>query len=186
MSLLRRLAAIALAAGLGTVSGCASITGTPNTGYQAGDGSFTVWEPNQRAEPVVAAGITYAGDAVDLVDLRGGVVVMNFWYAGCPPCRAEAPDLAAIDRDYPEITMLGVNPRDNAGTAQAFERTFAVPYPSINDSDAAVIAAMQGTVPLQAMPTTIVLDTEGRVAARILGQADPQILRGLIDDVVGE
>jgi len=84
------------------------------------------------------------------------------------------------------VHLLGVNPRDDAATAQAFERTFGVPYPSLWDRDARGVAAMQGLVPLQAMPTTVVLDREGRVAARILGQADPTILRGLIDDVVAE
>ncbi len=84
------------------------------------------------------------------------------------------------------LRMLGVNPRDDVGTAQAFERTFEVPYPSLYDKDAGAVAAFEGLVPLRAMPTTIVLDRQGRVAARILGQFDPTILRGLIDDALAE
>lgn len=172
------------------LTGCSSI-GRPQgqaqgAGYEAGDGSFTTWAAADRGAGIELTGQTYSGQSIDLADWRGEVVVVNFWYAACPPCRAEAADLGAIAAERPEIRMLGINPRDDAGTAQAFERTFAVPYPSLWDKDAAGVAAMQGLVPLQAMPTTLVLDREGRVAARILGQADPVILRGLIDDVVAE
>lgn len=155
-------------------------------GYTAGDGSYTAWDVDERGAPVEHTGVTYEDEEIDFANWRGDVVVINFWYAGCPPCRAEAGDLADIHEDYPEIHMLGINPRDDAGAAQAFERTFDVPYPSLWDSDASGVAAMQGVVPLQAMPTTVVLDREGRVAARILGQIDPSILRGLIDDVADE
>ncbi|HZK05021.1 MAG TPA: TlpA disulfide reductase family protein [Actinomycetaceae bacterium] len=186
----RRIAALmtgaALAAGL---AGCASIgrpESAPGAGYQAGDGSFATWDRDERGAPVEVVGESYEGEGIDVADWRGDVVVMNFWYAACPPCRVEAPELVAIAEDYPEIHMLGVNPRDDAGAAQAFERTFSIPYPSLWDLDATAVAAMQGLVPLQAMPTTIVLDREGRVASRILGQADPGILRGLIDDALAE
>ncbi|MEE6273916.1 TlpA disulfide reductase family protein [Georgenia sp. MJ206] len=187
----RRLAALLAAAAL--LAGC-STTGqagadqVEGAGYEAGDGSWTVWEEGERTGPVELTGTTFAGDEVDLATWRGDVVVLNFWYAACPPCRAEAPDLAAVHADYaPEgVRLLGVNPRDDAGTAQAFERTFAVPYPSLHDDDARGVAALEGVVPLQAMPTTVVLDTDGNVAARVLGQADPTVLRGLIDDVLAE
>ncbi|NLI18304.1 MAG: TlpA family protein disulfide reductase [Actinomycetales bacterium] len=179
--------ALALAASLGA---CTSIGrpdgGSAGAGYEAGDGSFTTWAPTGRGAGIELEGTTFAGEPVDLADWRGDVVVVNFWYAACPPCRAEAPDLAAIATERPEVRFLGINPRDDAGTAQAFERTFSIPYPSLWDRDASGVAAMQGLVPLQAMPTTVVLDREGRVAARILGQADPTILRGLIDDVAAE
>jgi peroxiredoxin len=133
-------------------------------------------------------GMTYSAEEIDVADWRGDVVVVNFWYAACPPCRAEAPDLRAIYQDYSGVgvRMLGVNPRDDTGTAQAFERTFEVPYPSLHDESARGVAAFEGLVPLQAMPTTVVLDREGRPAARILGQIDPTVLRGLIDDTLAE
>ncbi|MPV38235.1 redoxin domain-containing protein [Georgenia subflava] len=162
--------------------------GSVNAGYEAGDGSFTIWEVAERGDPVEHTGTTYDGTELSLADWRGDVVVLNFWYAACPPCRAEAPDLAAIHEDYaPDgVHLLGINPRDAAGAAQAFERTFEVPYPSLHDDRARGVAALEGLVPLQAMPSTVVLDRSGRVASRILGQADPQILRDLIDDVLAE
>ena len=186
---LARAAAVALATGL-ALAGCTSLGadqgGSVDAGYQAGDGSFATWTDAERGEPVELTGQTYAGETVTLADWRGDVVVLNFWYAACPPCRSEAPDLVAFADDYPDVHMLGVNPRDDAGTAQAFERTFGVTYPSLWDADAEAVAAMQDLVPLQAMPTTVVVDAEGRVAARILGQVDPDVLRGLVDDVLDE
>lgn len=182
-------AALAVAAAL-TLSGCTSLGtdsgGAVDAGYQAGDGSFATWTSAERGNPVDLTGQTYSGDTITLADWRGDVVVLNFWYAACPPCRAEAPDLVAFAKDYPDVLMLGINPRDDAGTAQAFERSFEITYPSIWDADASAVAAMQGLVPLQAMPTTVILDANGRVAARILGQVDPAVLRGLVDDVLAE
>lgn len=162
--------------------------GAVDSGYVAGDGSFATWQPEERGGAVELVGTTYDGEQVDLTAWRGDVVVVNFWYAACPPCRKEAPDLRAIEEDYrPQgLRMLGVNPRDDTGTAQAFERSFEVPYPSLHDENASGVAAFEGLVPLQAMPSTVVLDRQGRVAARILGQIDPAILRGLIDDTLAE
>ncbi|WP_413452055.1 TlpA disulfide reductase family protein [Georgenia phoenicis] len=190
MRTVRALAALVLAAL--ALAGCApaeeTAQDTTGAGYQAGDGSWTTWEADERSEPVELTGTTYDGEEVALADWRGDVVVLNFWYAACPPCRAEAPDLAAIHTDYADdgVRLLGVNPRDDAATAQAFERSFEVPYPSLHDEAARGVAALQGVVPLQAMPTTVVLDAEGRVAGRVLGQIDPAVVRGMVDDVLAE
>lgn len=157
-------------------------------GYVSGDGSIETWAAEERGEPVELAGSTYAEEQVDLADWRGDVVVVNFWYAACPPCRAEAPDLAAVANDYADqgVHLLGVNHTDDAGTALAFERSFDVPYPTLNDTDAEGVAAMQGVVPLRAMPSTVVLDAEGRVSGRIIGQVESATLRALIDETLAE
>lgn len=190
-----RRCALALALSAALLTGTAACepagmtsAGSEGAGYTAGDGSFTTWSDAERADPITAAGTTYGGEEVDLAQWRGDVVVLNFWYAACPPCRAEAPDLNAFHEEYAGegVRMLGVNPRDDEGTAAAFERTFATPYPSIHDTDASMVASFEALVPLQAMPTTLVLDREGRPAARILGRIDPEVLRGLVDDVLTE
>ncbi|MFV0252880.1 MAG: TlpA family protein disulfide reductase [Beutenbergiaceae bacterium] len=156
--------------------------------YISGDGSATEWPPSARTEPVELAGTTMAGDTVDLLDWRGAPVVLNFWYAACPPCRAEAPDLVALANQFePDgVRFLGINHTDQPETAQAFERTFDIPYPTLFDSDSAGVAAMQGMVPLQAVPTTVVLDAQGRVAARILGIAERSTLDAMITAVLAE
>ncbi|MFV0425582.1 MAG: TlpA family protein disulfide reductase [Beutenbergiaceae bacterium] len=156
--------------------------------YVSGDGSTTQWPPAARTEPVELAGVSMAQEAIDLAQWRGAPVVLNFWYAACPPCRAEAPDLVALAQEFETdgVRFLGVNNTDGPQTAQAFERTFEIPYPTLHDADSAGVAAMQGLVPLQAVPTTVVLDAQGRPAARILGIAERSILAAMITAVLAE
>ena len=184
--------AVALALTVGACTGAPAADGRTETGaeagYVSGDGSTRTWGPDERGEPVALAGTDFTGAPVDLAQWRGDVVVLNTWYAACPPCRAEAPDLVALATDYADdgVRLLGINGTDDAGAAQAFERTFEVPYPSVADTDGSAIAALQGAVPLQAVPTTVVLDREGRVAARVLGLADGSTLRAMVDDLLAE
>ena len=177
-----------------TLAGCSSDVGGGLTddgeqaGYVSSDLSVTTWDVGDRTGPVEVSGTDFTGEAVDVTAWRGDVVVLNTWYAACPPCRAEAADLAAVSRDYADrgVHLLGINGEDDAGAAQAFERTFDVPYPSIADSGSAAVAALQGLVSMDAVPTTVVLDRDGFVAARVLGRADPTTLRAVIDDVLAE
>ncbi|MGN8247401.1 redoxin domain-containing protein [Cellulomonas soli] len=183
--------AAVLVLGLLTGCGASGTTGSADVadqGYQSGDGSTTTWADAERPGPVEVAGTDFEGVARDVTDWRGDVVVLNTWYAACPPCRAEAPDLVALATDYADqgVHVLGVNGTDAAGAAQAFQRQFDVPYPSLADTDGTAVAALQGTVPVNAVPTTVVLDREGRVAARILGLADASTLRTLVDDLLAE
>lgn len=185
---------------LALVAGCTSVDGgdgvgapdagtdVAGAGYVAGDGSVETWAAADRGAAVDLSGVSYDSEEIDLADLRGQVVVVNFWYANCPPCRKEAPDLAELSEQYePDgVRFLGVNHIDAPGTAQAFERRFGIPYPSLHDSESAGVAAMQGVVPLRAMPTTVVLDREGRVAARILGLAERSVLSTLIAETLEE
>jgi len=171
--------------GTGSGSGDGDVA---DQGYVSGDGSFTQWAADDRQGPVEVAGTDFAGQAVDVADWRGDVVVLNTWYAACPPCREEAPDLVDIANEYAGsgVHLLGINGVDDAGAAESFQRTFDVPYPSIDDRDKQAVAALQGVVPIQATPTTVVLDREGKVAARIVGLAEGSTLRALVDEVLAE
>jgi len=180
-------AALGLAACTGTATPAPTSTNDTDSGYVSGDGSVQQWTPEEREEPVELAGESMAGEPLDVEDWRGSVVVLNFWYAECPPCRKEAPDLAALAHEFEGgVHFMGVNHINEPETAQAFERRFDLPYPSLHDKDAAGVASMQKVVPLQAMPSTVVLDAKGRVAARILGLADKSTLKALITDTLAE
>lgn len=161
-----------------------------NKGYIAGDGSVTEIPADERSEPVAFAGVDEKGDEVDSADYAGQVLVVNFWYAGCAPCRAEAPQLQSLWEEYQDdgVQFIGVNVYDQADTALSFNETYGITYPSIMDvQDGAVKLAFAGDVPPQAVPTTLVLDGEGRIASRILGQLpDESILSTLIRDTVAE
>ena len=158
-----------------------------NKNYIAGDGTVTEFAIDQRPtfddwEGVTESGAFFSSDALDSF-----VVVMNWWYAACAPCRAEAPDLAALSEEFADqgVQFVGVNVRDTAETALAFDRNFGITFPSIMDAQSgAVSLAFSGVVSPQAVPTTLVIDREGRVSARILGRIDKSILRELIETVV--
>lgn len=159
-----------------------------NKNYIAGDGSVTEYAPEKRGASVELSGTLFNGTTMNSSEWIGHVVVLNFWYAACAPCRKEAPDLVALAKDFePKGAIFhGVNIRDEKATADAFERTFNIPYTSFNDKDGGVLLAMTNYVPPQAVPTTIVLDKQGRVAARILGIADKSTLKALISDAMAE
>lgn len=159
-------------------------------GYVAGDGSVTEVALDDRGASISFSGVGEDGEQISSADHAGQVIVVNFWYAACAPCRAEAKDLQALNEAYTDqgATFIGVNVRDTADTAKAFNGTFGITYPSILDVDSGEAKlAFTGNVPPNAVPTTIVLDAEGRVAARILGQLqDRTILDTLIRDTIAE
>ena len=156
--------------------------------YIAGDGSVLEIAAEDRGEPVRFTSTAFSGEEVDSADWTGSPVVLNFWYAACAPCRVEAPDLQSLHEEWePEgVRFVGVNVRDTAGTAEAFERNFGITYPSLEDRGGQVLLAMTDFVPPQAVPTTIVLDRQGRVSARILGVAERSTLSSLIATVADE
>ena len=180
------VAAVVLLAGCAGSSG--ATTDTADQGYVSGDGSVRTWDPGDRPGPAVVTGTDFEDAAIDTAEWAGDVVVLNTWYAGCPPCRSEAPTLAALAGEFEDdgVRFLGINTEDEAATAQAFERTFSVPYPSVQDNTGAVVARLSGTVPLQAVPSTIVLDADHMVAARVIGEVDRSTLEALIQDVLAE
>jgi peroxiredoxin len=160
-----------------------------NKNYIAGDGSVTEIVLENRGEPITFTGTTETGETVTSADYLGNVLVVNFWYAGCAPCRAEAPDLEQVytETSPQGVNFLGVNVRDQAATAISFNERFGITFPSIMDQDGKAQLAFSSQVPPNAVPTTLILDAQGRVAARILGQIkDASILSTLIEDVAAE
>jgi thiol-disulfide isomerase/thioredoxin len=186
----RALAAALAVAGL-LLAGCTSddgIAGENTGGYISGDGSVLTVPESARADVGAWGGDTVDGERIDSTEIDG-VVVLNFWYAGCPPCRDEAGDLEEVAVEYADrLTFLGVNIRDTAPTAASFEEEFGVTYDSILDASTRdVLLAFAGDVPPSAVPTTLVLDADGRVAARIAGRIpSAQTLADIIDDVLAE
>lgn len=154
--------------------------------YIAGDGSVLELAVDERGEALEFSGETFDGDVLTSESLDGPALV-NFWYASCAPCRVEAPDLAELSQEFSDdVTFVGVNVRDAAETAAAFERNFNIDYPSIEGRDGKILMDFADYVPPQAVPTTLVLDADGRVAARVLGAVERSTLQSLLDGVVTE
>lgn len=192
----RRRAALALASALLaalTLAGCSSdplaeqFRSGDNKNYIAGDGSVTEFVREPLPGPVSWSGVTESGESLSSDQLAGVVTVLNFWYAGCAPCRAEAPDLVRLADEFADdgVQFIGVNVRDSAETALAFDERFGVNYPSVIDNQSgAVSLAFTGIVSPQAVPTTLVIGADGKILARILGRIDATILRSLIKSAV--
>ncbi|QEV99152.1 TlpA family protein disulfide reductase [Microbacterium caowuchunii] len=162
-----------------------------NKGFIGADGLQVVEiAERDRTDPVVFSGVTETGETVTSDDVAGEVVVVNFWYAACGPCIVEAPRLEEAYQavaDEP-VRFLGVNTYDQAATVAAFGRDNGVTYPSllaVDDSELKL--AFATATPLSATPTTLVLDKQGRVAARIVGElSEPSILTTLVRDALAE
>ena len=151
-------------------------------------GPITEYPPDARGESVVLSGGSLTDTRLDIADLRGDAVVINVWGSWCAPCREEAPVLSRLSREYADsgVSFLGVDVKDNRAAALAFEDEFDIAYPSIEDRDGRALLALSSYVPAQAVPVTLVLDRDGRVAGRIIGASKEGTLRALIEGVLEE
>ncbi|MCX6398255.1 MAG: TlpA disulfide reductase family protein [Propionibacteriales bacterium] len=169
-------------------AGCgAGVGGTGDKGYVDGSGVITQLDPSERSKPGNVAGVTLDGAEVALSQYLGKVVVINVWGSWCPPCRSEADDLAeAANELQPQgVVFLGINTRDvSIDNALAFQRQRAVPYASIFDPGGKNLLAFRGTLTPASIPSTVIIDAQGRVAASILGEVtSATTLIDVVEDV---
>lgn len=184
----RRTAAALLSVALlgGGLAGCSrdSVGGSGDQGYVAGKGIITSLKVADRKRPGPVAGTTLAGRNVSLSDYRGKVVVLNVWGSWCPPCRKEAPDLVAAAKELgPTVQFIGLNTRDlDPAPARKFVQEFGVQYPSIYDPNGKALLRFRGQISPKAIPTTLVIDKSGKVAARVVGEVSKDTLLGMVHD----
>lgn len=153
------------------LAGCGGLSGTGDLQYVPGEGNVTEVAEEDRGAPVALSGESLQGEPVDLAESRGEVTVVNVWWSGCAPCRSEMPMLVEASQEMDDVTFVGINTRDpGLGTAQAFEREVGVDYPSLYDDTAAPLLAFPPPYQPQSMPSTVVLDEQGRVGALISGE----------------
>lgn len=192
-----RWGAVAVAGGLAAaVSGCSS---DPNSvadqarsgdrkGYVAGDGSIEQLPATDRGEPVKLSGTTLEGKPWSLAERLGTVLVVNVWGSWCPPCIEETPALQkaweTVQAKGKKVEFIGLDKLEGAETGLAFQTANKVTYPSLAYDGGVPLLALQGKA--SATPTTLVLDREARIAARVSGPVSTTTLLGLIDDVLAE
>jgi len=182
-------AAVVLGAAACDAGATAQDTAVGNgSSFVTGNYGTTVFHAGARPKAPDVAGTTLTGSKFKLFTDRGSVVVMNFWGSWCTPCREEAPALGTLARNFAgtDVRFVGVDIRDDPASAQAFMRTFRIGYPSLNDPNDLVALDFNGTVPPAGIPTTLVIDRSGRIAARIVGQASYSGLKALITQTKAE
>jgi len=168
-------------------TGC-STDAQADSGFVSGDGSVVVLDVQARNPSPNIGGLDFDGNAIQLSDYSGDVVVLNVWASWCAPCRAEAPALEEVAIQFAEqgVQFIGLNTRDSTTAAQAFTKKFGVSFPSIIDTDGKLQLQFNGTLPPQAIPSTIVIDKNGKVAARALGIVSAPTLRAMIEPLLDE
>ncbi|MEU0637216.1 TlpA disulfide reductase family protein [Streptomyces albidoflavus] len=158
--------------------------------YIAGKDGIATVDKGERKDAPAISGETLDGATFDLADHKGKVVVVNVWGSWCAPCRAEAPNLVKVAEDTADqgVQFVGINTRDsNKGPAIAFEKDYEVGYPSLYDPQGKQILRFpRGSLSPQAIPSTVVIDRDGKIAARTLQAVSEKQLRAMIDPVLAE
>lgn len=177
----RTLAFLGLASAL-LLTSCGGGSSTGSRSYIAGNGAVTFIQPQDRKQAPNISGKTLGGGFFRLAPNQ--MAVVNVWASWCAPCRAEAPALADLSRTYPNVSFVGILTRDTLASARAFVRRFGVPYPSLIDDS--ILLRFHNSLVANAIPTTVVIDKRGRVAARISGQITVASLSEVLDKVSSE
>jgi thiol-disulfide isomerase/thioredoxin len=153
------------------LTGCTSLQGTGDKGFVSGDGRVVEVARDDREEPIDLEGEDLDGEPVDLAALRGKPVVVVTWGSWCAPCRIEADDVVSVAEEFDgRVEFVGINSRDaDVAQAQAFERRFDVPFPSVYSPGGEALLEFPGTLGPNSIPAFVVLDREGRVASSIQG-----------------
>ena len=178
---MRRVAAVALVAlvpallaGCGRDQPASALVGTESV------------DADSRGDALSIVGATLDGTPFDLADLRGKVVVLNSWASWCPPCEAEMPAFVNLAKtsDPEDVVVIGLNVSDEVDAAKAFMAEKGIEFPVVADPDGALLASIPG-VPPKSLPSTVILDRDGRIATRIIGATDPISLARDLGEVLG-
>jgi thiol-disulfide isomerase/thioredoxin len=170
------------------LTGCSTLQGTGDKGYITGTGTVEQVPPAQRQDPISLTGEDLDGEELSLDSMRGKPVVVVVWGSWCTPCRAEAPEVvSAADELANAARFVGINIRDSSVTqSEAFVRRFDVPYPSFFSPDGKALLEFAGTLTAYTIPSFVVLDAEGRIAASIIGKLpSTTTLVDLVQEVAG-
>ncbi|MFI7244755.1 TlpA family protein disulfide reductase [Streptomyces qinglanensis] len=186
---------VLLAAGVAAGALLLSACGDEQTGSSSGDtkfvqgtGEITEVPKSRRSSVPDLSGPSVDGKELKLSDFEGKVVVLNVWGSWCSPCRAEAPNLAKVARDTEDqgVQFVGINTRDlDKANAKAFERNYDIDYPSFYDPSGKLILKFpKNTLSPQAIPSTLILDKDGKVAVRALKELSEKELRSALDPLI--
>ncbi len=157
-----------------------------SAGFVAGDGSSVLLPADERQPAPVLTGTDLNGEQVDTATWKGSPGVINVWASWCAPCRAEAPELVAVSEKNPDVNFLGLDTRDSDAPARAFVEKFGISYPNLPDPNGQLVLEFSDSLPPQAIPSTLLIDAQGRVAGRFLGAVEAGELDAALQDLLAE
>jgi thiol-disulfide isomerase/thioredoxin len=157
-------------------------TSSAEESFVSGDGATSFIKISDRKIAPAITGLTLNGTTYTYT--KDKIAVINVWASWCSPCRAEAPTLVALSKKYENVSFIGILTRDNPANAEAFARRFNLTYPTIIDDS--ILIGFKGSLPANAIPTTVILDKNGKVAARISGVVTVASLTQLIEKISAE
>ena len=175
---------IALALSLSLVTSCSGggVSKPSENAFVSGNGGAIFIEESARKLAPEISGATLSGERVALA--HGKVTVINIWASWCAPCRAEAPIFQEFSARNPDLQFAGIITRDNLSAARAFASRFKLAYPNFTDDS--IIPSFRGSLTPNAIPTTLIIDSKWRVAARISGEITVSALSSLLERINGK
>lgn len=161
--------------------------GQPGSGGSSDDYGITVVPPAQRVAAPGLRGESLSGQPLSLQDLHGKTILINVWGSWCVPCRDEVDDLRRARQELPrrDVGFLGINIRDDRSAALAFEESNGVTWPSFYDPGGTLLLGFRDSLAAAAVPTTYIIDADGRVAARMLNKQTTTTFVDVVDEVRG-
>ncbi|MDA3030339.1 MAG: TlpA disulfide reductase family protein [Actinomycetota bacterium] len=164
------------------LTGCAGggLSSSNENSYVAGSGAAVFIKQSERRDAPKFSGKTLTTGDVTLNSNQ--VTVINVWASWCAPCRAEAPLLQEFSIQYPRVQFAGVLTRDNISSAKAFYENFNLTYPTFIDDS--ILIGFKGSLIPNAIPTTLIIDRQGKVAVRISGEVTVAILKKMLEKVI--
>lgn len=189
--LARRRALAAAASGLAAaavLAGCSSgAGGSSSQGYVNVDPGISQIDAAHRTAAPHLSGTTVAGTSY-ATSYTGHVTVINVWGSWCTACREEAPSFAETAQKFASkgVQFLGIDTLDNDAGAQAYESQFGITYPSLTDPDETMVLSLKSIIPSEGVPSTIIVDKQGRVAVRAIGGVtEPELEKELTYALTG-
>jgi thiol-disulfide isomerase/thioredoxin len=165
------------------LTGCGGggLSKASESAFVSGDGTAVFIKPADRKAAPTVSGKTLTGTTFTVNKQK--VAVINVWASWCSPCRAEAPIFQDFSVKNPDIQFVGILTRDNISAAQSFAGRFGLTYPTLVDDS--ILTSFRGTLIPNAIPTTLIIDAQGRVAARISGATSVALLKEILHKVSG-
>ena len=166
----------------------AAIQNSGEAGFISGDGTATFLKIEDRKSAPELIALDFNGKEIDLKNYKNKVVVLNVWGSWCGPCRKEAKELQELyvkNKDS-GVEFIGINIRDSRVSAEKFITNFGITYPNIFDRDGVKLLGFKDTLPANAIPSTVLVDKNGKVAARQLGPIERALIQGFISSLGDE